>query len=250
MLDSLCGKGLNIVAPSDKSNIDAVGSSADLRALLAGTDLSVARRTEGRTKEGTELWTICRLLATLNQQGRLHFPLKIVHGDKPDCELVQGNSSTGIEITEAISQSYSACLALAERTKPDAVIDLSLFGPDSPRKTAQELKDIIAATSLTGLGWEGNSAEEDWATFTAANISSKHAKLGCYRQFPVNWLAIYDNLPLPNVNLADAIARLGPKIAPLWSRKPCFDAIFIERGPVIVEFTRSNSAYHILVDLW
>ncbi|NUY03546.1 hypothetical protein [Paraburkholderia youngii] len=210
----------------------------------------MAGRTEGRTTEDTELWTICRLLATLNQQGRLHFPLKIEHGDRPDFELVQGNNSTGIEITEAISQSYSACLALAERIKPDAVIDMSLFRPDSPRKTTQELREIIAASSLTGSGWPGSLAEEDWATFIAGDISGKHAKLVGYRQFPVNWLAIYDNLPLPNVNLADAIAHLAPKIAPLWGRKPCFDTVFIERGPVIVELTRSKSTHHILVDLW
>jgi hypothetical protein len=238
------------VASLDKTNIGAVASSADLRALLANTDITVPRRTEGRTTTDTERWTICRLLATLNQQGRLHFPLKIAHGDRPDFELVKGNSSTGIEITEAISQSYAACLALAERIKPHAVIEMSLFRPDSPRKTTQELKEIIAASSLTGSGWAGNSAEEEWAIFLAENISGKHLKLLNYRQYPVNWLAIYDNLPLPNVNLADAIAHLAPKIAPLWTRKPCFDAVFIERGPVIVELTRSNSAHHTLVDLW
>jgi len=250
MLHSLYGKRLNIVPSPKTFNLEAVASSADLRALLAGLDISVAGRTQGRMTEDTERWTISRLLATLNQQGRLHFPLKITHGDKPDFDLVQGNSSTGIEITEAISQCYSACLALADRIKPDAVIDMSRFRPDSPRKTTQQLREIIAASSLTGPGWAGNSAEEDWATFIAGDICGKHAKLVGYRQFPVNWLAIYDNLPLSNVNLANAIANLAPKIAPLWSQKPCFDAVFIEHGPFIVELTRSKCARHILVDLW
>jgi hypothetical protein len=82
------------------------------------------------------------------------------------------------------------------------------------------------------------------------NIEDKHAKLAGYRQFPMNWLSIYDNLPLPNVNLADAMAHLAPKIASLWNRKPCFDAVFIERGPVIVELTPSRNVHHVLEDLW
>lgn len=252
MYRSLSFVGLNIVPSSGKSHLDAVACSTDLSALLAGTDISVAGRTEGRATEDTERWTICRLLATLNQEGGLRFPLKLTHRDRPDFELVQGGSSTGIEITEAITQDYSSCLALAERIKPDAVIDMSLFHPDSPRKTTQELREIIASSSLTGSGWAGSFAEEDWASFIGDVISGKQTKLEKvgYRKFPVNWLAIYDNLPLPNVNLADAVALLAPKIAPLWSRKLSFDAVFIERGPVIVELTRSKSAHHILVDLW
>ncbi len=240
------------MSSSDKFHIDAVDSSANLRTLLAGTDISMARRTKGRTTEDTERWTICRLLATLNQQGRLHFPLKLTHGDRPDFELVLGNSSTGIEITEAISRDYAACLALAEHIKPDAVIDLSLFRPNSPRKTIQELRKIIAASTLMGPGWAGNAAEKDWATSIADVVSSKKAKLGKagYRKFPRNWLAIYDNLPLPNVNLVDAVALLVPKIEPLWGQEPWFDAVFIEHGPVIVEITRLTITHHTLADLW
>jgi hypothetical protein len=219
---------------------------------LAATDISVALRTKGRTTAETERWTICRLLATLNQQRRLCFPLKLMHGDRPDFELVQDRSSAGIEITESISQDYAACLALAERTRPGAIIDMSLFRPDSPKKTLQELKDIVAASSLTGTGWAGSSAENDWATFIEQDISSKQMKLAKpgFSYFQTNWLAIYDNLPLPNVNLARAVALLVPKIAPLWSRNPSFQAIFIERGPVIVELTPSNTVHHVLVDLW
>jgi hypothetical protein len=240
------------MASSVKLPSSAIASSSDLRAILAATDISVSARTQGRTTAETEQWTICRLLATLNQQGRLRFPLKLIHGDRPDFELVQNRSSTGIEITEAISQDYAACLALAERTRPGITIDMSLFRPDSPRKTVEELKNIVAASRLTGPGWAGRSAETDWATFIEQDISIKQMKLAKagFRNFQTNWLAIYDNLPLPNVNLAHAVALLAPKVAPLWSRSHSFHAVFIERGPVIVELTPSGSLNHVLVDLW
>lgn len=232
--------------------LQAIASSSDLRALLAATDISVASRTQGRTTQETERWTICRLLATLNQNGRLHFPLTLIHRDRPDFELVENRRRVGIEITEAISQDYAAAVALAERTRPGATIDISLFRPDSPRKTTQELKEIVAASSLAGPGWAGSSAEADWATFMKSTISRKRATLAKagFCIFPVNWLAVYDNLPLPNVNLTDAVAHLVRNIAPIWSESPCYHAIFIERGPAIVELTPFKTVLHVLEGLW
>jgi hypothetical protein len=69
-----------------------------------------------------------------------------------------------------------------------------------------------------------------------------------FQLFDENWLAIYDNLPLPHVHLADAIKLLKASLADIWASVPTFDALFIERGPVIARVTASASKHFVIGD--
>ncbi|MBM0108594.1 hypothetical protein JM946_28005 [Steroidobacter sp. S1-65] len=234
---------------TDRVNIDNCPSREQLLTMLAKTRLDVPGRTEGRSTEHTERWVICRLLATVAALDRLRFPLSVSHGDKPDFSIIWPGLSIGIEVTEAISTDYARCLALAELERPGAIIDMSLFRWGSKSKSLEELRGIIKATRLQGDGWVGDSAEIEWSRYIESIIAAKRQKLSGYLARDRQWLAIYDNLPLPHVHLAGAAEKLQSLLEP-WAEKVGFDALFIERGPVILEMTAHSICFHHLNDLW
>jgi len=234
--------------------VDPISSqtSAELIAALRGIDISVPGRIQGRTTAHTENWIVARLLATLEDARALAYPISLTHGDRPDFLLQTGETSAGIEATEAISKSYAACCALRDREFPDADIDLGLFRWGATPMTLDEMRAFLSDGEMRSDGWAGDSAEHEWANYMKDVIDIKLTKLSSpqFRKFDQNWLAIYDNLPLPNIHLTRANGILQQHFAGLWSRQPSFDAIFIERGPVIAKFTATGFTNLVLRDLW
>jgi hypothetical protein len=167
--------------------------------------------------------------------------------------LIHANKTRiGVEVTEAVSKQFARYCALAEREFPDKVLELALFRWGSPTRTVEEMRELLRADQLTSPPWTGDSAEQEWALFIKSAVDHKLAKLGQtgFGKFDKNWLAIYDNLPLPNVHLARAVSLLGSSLQTTWSLAPTFDTIFLERGPVIVRITAQGSEHLMLHDLW
>ena len=158
----------------------------------------------------------------------------------------------GVEITEAISQQYAAYCALAEREFPGVFLEPAHFRWDSPDRTVEEVRTLLRQTQLTSDGWAGDHPEREWALFMQSAVSTKLEKLAHpdFMKCEQNWLSIYDNLPMPNIFLADAIGFLRPLLEDCWSRTPGFDTLFIEHGPVIARITSRGSDHLILKDLW
>ena len=158
----------------------------------------------------------------------------------------------GVEATEAVSEQYAAYSALAEREFPDALLQPDHFRWDAPKRSIAEMRGLLKQTELTGDGWGGNGPEREWALWVQSIVNVKLEKLAKpqFEKFDKNWLAIYDNLPVPTWNLAEAIGFLRPLIEPCWSRDPRFDALFIEHGPVIARITEHGSVHFVLNDLW
>lgn len=234
------------------SFLSLASNSAALRQVLRATDITVPLRTEGRKTAHTERWVICRLLSTLDKHNRLTFPISVAHRDKPDLLLTQATLLVGTEATEAISEQYAAFSALAEREFPDVLLDPGHFRWDSPRKTVEEMREILRQGRLTAPPWGGDRPEEEWALYMESIVRTKLAKLRRpdFSKYPENWLAIYNNLPIPNVHLQKASHRLLPKIADLWTESPMFERIYIEHGPVILEVQKDQTAHLVLEDIW
>jgi hypothetical protein len=229
-----------------KFEIPIAADSAALRQAIKAIDTAIPLRTEKRKPEHTESWVISRLLSTLNNCDRLTFPVVVHHQDKPDFSLLQNERSIGIEVTEAIPEQYAAFAALAEREFPDTLLEPGHFRIGASRKTVEEMRDILSQNRLTAPPWHGDSAEHEWATYMEQTIRTKHAKLqkGDFTKYEENWLAIYDNLPLPNVHLRKASLRLLPMIVDLWSQSLRFGGIFVEHGSVILE-VRADGTTHL-----
>ena len=113
---------------------------------LKSIDISVPPRGEGRTTDHCERWSICRFLSTLNQEGKIDFPIDVQKQERPDFYIHSGGRELGVEHTEAIPSDYAKAMAIAEREKPDAIIDMSLF-KIGETKSLDEIRGIIHAST-------------------------------------------------------------------------------------------------------
>ena len=226
-----------------KLNIPHITSSVDLEKILNKIDTSVPPRTDGRTTEHTEVWVMHRYLEALAHNNLLNFPFTVEHRDKPDFILKESLTTIGIEVTEAISKQFAAYCALAEREYPESCIDLGLFRWGKPDLTIQEMRSHLEKNKLVSSGWAGDRPEQEWALYINNIIRKKLQKLAHHEfiKYHKNYLLIYDNLPLPNVHAQNAAEYLIPEISDIWEQQPAFDAIIVERGPVLVNITKEGS---------
>lgn len=233
-------------------NLAVQATEEELLLALRAVDISVPARTEHRTTRHTETWAICRLLSTLAAAGRLSYPVALTHRDRADFLLERQNATVGIEVTEAIPEHYAAYCALAEREFPEMVLEPAHFRWGARRLAVHEMRDLLRQNQLTSPGWVGDRPEQEWAQFIKGVLVAKLEKLARpeFRRFDRNWLSVYDNLPLPSINLAKAVAYLQPLLEDLWSHTPGFDTLFVEHGPVIAEITAHSSTHLVLNDLW
>jgi hypothetical protein len=227
-------------------------SPSELLAILKARNISVPPRTEGRTKEHCERWSICRLLSTLAARNLIQYPVHLHHQDKPDFRMQTGRDIVGIEVTEAIPQDYAAATALSEKENPDAVIDMSLFKWGGQSKTVDELREIISQKKLTGPGWEGDTPEGEWGEAITQVLETKHLRLVSpdFQMASTNWLQIYDNLPLSNPDPILSLNSLFPNLRSYWSRSPRFDTIYVDSGEEIFRLTVSGWDRWSVNNLW
>lgn len=236
---------------SKLSDIKAT-TNLELIEQLKRVDTFVPRRTEGRKTYHTEIWSISTLLATLSNYNVIYFPFSLNHRDKPDFLVCSGDLAIGVEVTESIPPKYAEFCALAEREFPDVYLDIGHFRWGTEDITKNEMRAILSNPAITSSGWSGDSAEREWALFIQKSIDTKLAKLvnDEFEKFDQNWLSIYDNLPIPNINLQKAISFLQPLLENNWKCNPRFDSIFIEHGPVIAKISANSSVNLILNDIW
>lgn len=210
-------------------------TSAELRARLAEMDIDVPARSEGRRNHQAERYCIVHLLETL-PIGRFSFPLTLTHSDKPDFLLVMPGSEVGIEHTEAVPENVARANFLREKGLGPDVYFTPHAAPGAPRKTANELRHDIEADE-PGPGWYGDSPEREWAAAMAHSVKEKIPKATAegFVRYPVNWLIIYDNWPLPAIDYSKAATYLVPLLADMGAFS-VFDAIFVHDDSHMCEF--------------
>ena len=158
-----------------RTDIGPVADSALLRSALQSIDITVPLRTEGRKTGHTERWIICRLLSTLDKEQRLRFPLSVRHRDKPDFAVVHDSFNVGVEATEAISQQYAAYSALAEREFPDVLLEPGHFRWGSPKRSPDEMRELLGRGRLTASPWVGDRPEREWAQYMETVVSQRYS---------------------------------------------------------------------------
>lgn len=227
-------------------------SNEELDSMLRLIDITVPPRAQGRKTEHTERWSICRWLSTLNKYKCLTFPLRLNKRESPDFELIMRYEKWGIEISEAIPEDYAKASAMAEREKPNAIIDPSLFKRGDKRKNTNELKEIINQNKLTGEGWEGDAPEREFAKTITDVIKRKTGGLleEKFDKYPKNVLLIYHNIPLPILNLNKATNYLAKELIGYWSEKMVFNTIYVEAGDMIFVLTASRKHNLQINDVW
>lgn len=222
----------------------------ELESMLRSIDISVPRRSEGRTKEHTESYAIAHLLSALLGKNHLLFPLELVRRERPDFFLKVSGLEVGIEHTEAVPQNEAHKAVLRDKVDDLEVHFISRHQPGEPSKRAKHLIEEIKANHASS-GWEGDSVEIEWSEAMLYFVEGKIealAKEG-FNKFQQNWLLIYDNWSLPAVDQKKSSQCLFHKLI----ESKCFDSfcnIFIITGSFIFELSNSGIVQHETNDLW
>jgi hypothetical protein len=240
------------ISAGRRLDIKSARCREELISALQMTNISVPARTKGRASTHTESYTACHLLSTLAAGNRLRFPMSVNWRDRPDVLIIAGGIQIGLEITEAIPAQFAALCAFSEYDSPGCWLSLDRVPWNAPKLSKKEMRTLLARSAAASSGWVGNEPEVEWAYFMQKVVDTKLKKLARpeFIKFSQNWLSIYDNLPMPNIDLTDAVAILRPLLKDCWECQPSFDTLFIECRRTIVKITASMSEYLVLNDLW
>lgn len=221
----------------------------ELLDAVASIDISVPLRTEGRTTDHCERWSICRLLATIADAEFLRFPIAVVHRDRPDFHIKHGSMDTGVEVTEVVPANDAAIDAYREHHEIDGPFFLKRHRPREDRLTGAALRSA-ATSDEPGDGWAGDSVEREWVDAMRAFISAKVAKAAKsgFQLFTENWLLMYDNWPLAGVDRDDAAKSLSASMKS-GDFGP-FQKIWIESPDAIRCLSISGMVTRPINDLW
>lgn len=222
----------------------------EFESALKGIDITVPRRSEGRTKEHTERYAIAHMLSTLMANDLLSYPIKVIQRERPDFHFKTSGGEIGVEHTEAVPQNKAHKDALRDKVDGPSISFVSRHHPAEPKKSTNELIEEIQA-NRSGPGWSGDSVERDWAEVMLHSAREKiltFAKPG-FSKFEFNWLLIYDNWSLPALDLEHSSNLLLPKIVESGGFDS-FDKVFIHTGSSICEFSRSGWMEYEINDIW
>ena len=220
----------------------------ELLEILRGIDMDVPLRTEGRKTEHTERYSICYLLSSLTNAGLLNFPISLSHEDRPDFVLSVPGTTIGIEHTEAVPQNEAAKDALRENGIGSEIHFLSRAIPGEKRRKSKQLRTEIIADN-PGDGWAGEQVEREWAEAMEFFLQEKVRKLNAdgFKRHKENWLLIYDNWPLPNVDRAKALSYLQNI---LERQEVEFEHIYVLSGEYLCEISGDNTDLYAINNIW
>ncbi|WP_431512051.1 hypothetical protein [Variovorax sp. DAIF25] len=206
-----------------------------LSVQLSRLDISVPRRSDGRTTEQAERYCIAHLLSSLPSD-RMRFPLSVIHRDKPDFLLESGDWRVGIEHTEAVPPNIAHASFLREKGEGPEVYFTPRAVPGEAVRSAAQLREEIRADE-PGEPWCGDTPEREWATAMLFSAEAKVSKARHpeFEAFGENWLLIYDAWPLPPIKPD----RAGPLLWEALSTSSVpltFDKIFVLDSTCLFEF--------------
>ena len=218
-------------------------SSAELKGKLRKVRVPPRGHGQGRVRKRlSETRTAWRFLAAISGSGQLGFPLSIRTGERPDLVLnMTSTKSLGVEITEAVPPNEARIAAYAEDEKikglrhilPHRITDLPLS-----RKEIEQ----VARGETTGRPQMGDSTERNWVEAVTDRIKRKSKKFRQpgFREYPDNWLLIYDNWsPRPSPDADVRTKMLAPCISSFADDVP-FSRIFVQDERAIWEFARET----------
>lgn len=229
-----------------------IQASSDLELLdiLTRTDITVPKRTEGRTKLHTEKYAVFYLLSTLLKENQLAFPLHLRKSERPDFVLSMAGTRIGIEHTEAVAQDVAQTDALIEQGNGRRATLIQRNLPDEKKKRYRDIIEQLE-TSQIDEGWIGDSVENDWAIamFYFAQKKEVVANKDGFKLYPANWLLIYDNWRLPKVDLSTATRILSDCLAESDVFKT-FSTIYIISEKHLCELRDGHAYLYRLNELW
>lgn len=251
-LDIFCLYLESMGKKDNKVHSEYTASSKDeLLRYLKQQDTKVPVRTKGRKSQHCEKWAVFRLLATWANANYFSYPIILVHRDRPDFLLRYNDREVGIEFTEAVSQEMAETRALAKHMEETVTFSMDQFKRETPKRTTSERRKIIQDQPVTD-GWIDDEPEREWAQWIMDRVLKKTKDFNKpdFEKFDENLLLIYDNLPLPYVEIETAMECLIEGLNNYWLQKNRYDGVLIDTGNQLVEIQPSKWNRKPIIDLW
>lgn len=231
--------------------INAAGDD-DLIRKLQGWDISVGDQNERPISEQKEIWIVFHTLATLIKEDFFGCPVTVTKRERPDFLLTMPKERIGIEVTAASHNGFEELKAIADKNTNDNLLDIGHFKYDSPKLSKKQKHAILDQENISSSGWVGNAPEREWAQFISDRIQIKLKKLESptFEKFERNFLVVYDNLPLPNVDLDEALQILIPNVHECWRLPIHFEEICVLSDRSFVRIFEAEYRIFAVNDLW
>jgi|TARA_B110000211_G_scaffold192920_1_gene220418 hypothetical protein len=212
----------------------------DLHSQLLNLKVVVPPRGKGRTTEHCEQWQIYHLLIALLKINYCTIPFSLKKRERPDFEILNGESSIGVEATEIISPDHARALTLPEGKKESSVIDPSLFKWGHDKYDLNDLREIVSREKLTGSGWVGNSVEDEFAQSLLDTINIKHNKfINGFKRYNENFLLAYHNAPTPDLDFDLSITLINSTLENYWGNGG-FEKIIVHKYTTLLIFSETE----------
>jgi hypothetical protein len=172
-----------------------IASDKDLAAKLDTTGSSrVARRSEGRTTEQTEVAAARLFIPMLVSQGSLAYPLDLTFLDRPDLVIRWQSQEVGVEFTEAVPETYAKACVIRDRSYPGVYIDRQYFS-FGRRASSREIHAYFQGKPdpTQSRGWSGDEVEVEPLECLEKILERKTKGLNRtdFTRLERNWLAVY-----------------------------------------------------------
>ena len=225
-------------------------NASELLAALAELDITVPRRSDGRTKSHTERYAVAHLISALVEAEIIHYPMNISQRERPDFLLSMAEIQIGIEHTEAVPENEAHKTFLREKGGGSGVHYMSRNRPGEPKKQAKELIEEIERNDA-GDGWGGDTVEREWAAAMFYFVEQKVRKLlsNGFERFEQDWLLIYDNWSLPALDRHEA-AQFLLNIVNNSTALENFDYIFVLTGKYVCDISAEGLYFYSINDVW
>ena len=127
-------------------------NASELLAALAELDITVPRRSDGRTKSHTERYAVAHLISALVEAEIIHYPMNISQRERPDFLLSMAEIQIGIEHTEAVPENEAHKTFLREKGGGSGVHYMSRNRPGEPKLSAMMRAMVGAVIQLSESG--------------------------------------------------------------------------------------------------
>ena len=224
-----------------KMNLVEASSPEELLGRLRDNDVRVPARSQGRVTAHSEIWIACRFFSALAETSLIHYPLRLVHRDRPDFVLCSPQFRTGIEITEAVPEDKARVDVHSERDGRPVIRPVPFYRPGDSRRSQVEIRRVVDGQEPP-MPIMGNAIERNWVEVMLHYTELKHGRFKNpdFDKHQHNWLLIYDNWPLgSSLDERGAAGMLAPKLCSI-GQENFFDRIFVQRPDDVWEFNNGN----------
>lgn len=231
----------------DKSTVIVDAETEDdFETQVQGLKIDVLPRVQGPATGAVEQWQMHHLLGAMLAARQLTFPVRLYKSESPDFILQNGNTWIGIEARRVINCDYMRALTHPAAQRDDAVVDPSLYrwgteGWGTERRSKSQIREEAGRTQLSGVPWESDSIEKDFAQSIKDAVVEKDRKLHAqYTRFDSDRLLIRYSQPSVGIHIDKARIYTAGTLVDYWNQLG-FDTVYVHELRWMLVFTKDGS---------